>query len=152
VTLREAASERLLWADALTCKKEETAGFVDSVAGRVTAKLQSVIRELEIDRAWRKEPEELTAWELTIRAQSRAMVLEPTSLVEGLDLASKAVELAPLDPLPLALMAWCQSHWATFSPRYAEERAAARTRAEHAAQLHARDPNADALFSLEPIH
>ena len=147
VTLSDAGSGRFLWADTWEGERDETLAFEARVADRITAKLQAAIRGVETERAWRREPEELTAWELTLRAQSRAMVVEPTSQVEGLELASKAAELAPLDPLPLALAAWCHGMWATMTPRCAEERAVARTCAERAAQLRARDPSADAFLA-----
>jgi tetratricopeptide (TPR) repeat protein len=75
------------------------------------------------------------------------MVIEPPSLTEALDLASRAVELTPLDPLASALAAWSHGMWATFTPRIAEARAAARVRADHAAQLRAGDATAEALLA-----
>jgi AraC-like DNA-binding protein/tetratricopeptide (TPR) repeat protein len=147
VRLLDAASGRFLWADTWEGEREGSFVFEDRVAHRITAKLQAAILDVEIERASRKEPEELTAWELTMRALSRAMVIEPPSQTEALDLASRAVELTPLDPLPSALAAWSHSMWATFTPRIAEARAAARVRADHAAQLRAGDATAEALLA-----
>jgi len=108
LTLLNAQNGRCLWADLWTGEREDTFTFEEQVAQRITVKLQSVIRGLEIDRAWRKEPEELTAWDLAMRGLSRAVAFDPASLAEGLELAERAIELTPLDPLPRALGAWCQ--------------------------------------------
>ena len=147
VTLLDAKDGRYLWADLWTGEREDTFTFEERVAHRITAKLESVIRELEIGRAWRKEPEELTAWELSMRALSRAVVLSPASLVEGLELAERAIELTPLDPLPLALAAWCHVMELGYSRHWAEKRATGRALAERAARLNTTDPTVEVLLA-----
>ena len=147
LTLLNAQNGRCLWADLWTGERENTFTFEEQVAQRITVKLQSVIRGLEIDRAWRKEPEELTAWDLAMRGLSRAVAFDPASLAEGLELAERAIELTPLDPLPMALGAWCQIMGAGGSPHWATKHATGRALAERAAQLNNADPIVDVLLA-----
>ena len=147
ITLSHARNGRCLWADLWTGEREDTFTFEEQVAQRITAKLQSVIRELEIDLAWRKEPEELTAWDLAMRGLSRALAFDPASLGEGLEIAERAIELTPRDPLPLALAAWCQVMGAGGSRHWAAKHAAGRALAERAARLNNTDPIVDVLLA-----
>lgn len=142
VTLLDAASGRCLWADNWTGERDETFAFEEQAAHRLATKLRAVIGGVEIERAWRKEPEQLKSWDLTMRALSRAVVVATPFLAEGLDLASKAIEMAPLDPLPLAVAAWC--HTLLGARRGA---LGGRACAERAAQSPIRDPNAEALLA-----
>jgi tetratricopeptide (TPR) repeat protein len=75
--------------------------------------------------------------------------LEPAAQARALVLAQRAIELAPQDPLPLALAAWCHGMRAghRFTGRPADELAAARALAARAAALRARDPVAEALLA-----
>ena len=147
ITLLHAQNGRCLWADRWTGERQDTFTFEEQVAQRITAKLQSVIRELEIDRAWRKEPEELDAWDLAMRALSRAVAFDSASLCEGLELAEKAIELTPRDPLPLALAAWCHVMGGEGSPHWAAKHAAGRALADRAARLNSADPIVDVLLA-----
>ena len=147
VTLLDGQNSRTLWADLWTGEREDTFVFEERAAHRIAAKLQSVIRSIEIDRAWRKEPEERTAWALSMRALSRAVVLNGASLSEGLEYAEQAIELTPRDPLPLALAAWCQTMGSGHSMNFREKRAAARALAERAARLGATDPTVEVLLA-----
>jgi AraC-like DNA-binding protein/tetratricopeptide (TPR) repeat protein len=147
ITLLNAQDGRCLWADLWTGEREDTFTFEEQVARRITAKLQNVIRELEIARAWRKEPEELEAWDLAMRALSRAVVLDSASLTEGLELAEMAIELTPLDALPLALASWCRGMNVFGSPRPTQGQVVARAFADRAARLVSGDPIVHALLA-----
>ncbi len=149
VTLLDAASTRCLWADTWNGEPDTAFAFQERVAHRITAKLRTALRDAEIERAWHREPEELTAWEPTMRSLSRAVIVEPGAQTEALELAERAMELAPFDPLPLAVAAWCHGMRAghNFTTRPEGERQAARALARCAAQLRARDPTAEALLA-----
>jgi AraC-like DNA-binding protein/Flp pilus assembly protein TadD len=149
VTLREAASDRLLWADAWTSPGEGTDGFEERVAERVTRKLLATIHHVETDRAWRRDVSDLTVRDLTARAMSLALVNDPVSQYQGLEFASKAAERAPDDPLPAALAARCHVEWwgHTHYSRRTEELEAGRARLLRAASLRARDPTAEAVLA-----
>jgi adenylate cyclase len=149
VVLLDAASGRYLWADAWNGEPADGAAFEERVARAVAEKLQASLRNAEIERACRKEPEELTAWELTMRALERAVRPEPSAQTEALELAHRATECAPQDPLPPAIAAWCHGMRAghCFTSRPTAEREAARDLAGRAAVLRARDPTAEALLA-----
>jgi AraC-like DNA-binding protein len=147
VTLRETATDRLLWADASTGPFEGTIGFEERVAERVTMKLLATIHHVELDRASRKEISDLTARELTARAVSHALVEEPVSFSKALEFALKATERAPLDPRPMALSAYCHILAVSSLKRRVAEYEPARARAAEAARLHARDPIAEAILA-----
>jgi AraC-like DNA-binding protein len=149
VALFDAASGRWLWADAWEGAREDALAFEARVADGIATKLQNALRDAELARARRREPEERTAWALTMRSLSRAVLLEPAAVAEALELAEQAIELAPRDPLPLALAAWCHGaragHHFTAHPR--ADRAAAIALTERAAQLPARDATTEALLA-----
>ena len=149
VTLFDAASDRWLWADDWEGAPEDILAFETRVADRITAKLQFSLRDAEMARACRREPEQRTAWGLTMRSLSRAVLLEPAAQAEALELAEQAIELAPLDPLPVALAAWCHGVRAGhhFTAHPLAERAAAVALAGRAARLRARDATAEALLA-----
>jgi AraC-like DNA-binding protein len=147
VTLWDAASTRMVWADAWTGEGVETAGFEERIAERITAKLLATIYHVELDRACRKEISDLTARELTARALSHALVEEPVSLSKGLEFALKATERAPLDPRPMALSAYCHIQVVNSWKRRVAEYEPARARAAQTARLHARDPTAEAILA-----
>lgn len=149
VTLLDAATGRCLWADTWEGERDDTFAFEERVAHRITGKLGSALRDAEIQRACLKEPEALTAWETTMRALSRAVLVEPGTQTEALELAQRAIELAPSDPLPLAVAAWCHGMRAghRFTARPDQEREAARALAGCAGRLRASDPTAEALLA-----
>jgi adenylate cyclase len=154
VTLREAVSDRMLWADAWTGSEEGTVGFEERVAERVTKKLLTTIYHAELDRAWRKEPPDLTARQLTARAMSLGTINDPVSIYQALELASKAVERAPDDPLPAAIAAKCYGEWCgqTLGMRRPEDFEDARVRVSRAASLRARDPVAEGWLATAFIN
>jgi AraC-like DNA-binding protein/tetratricopeptide (TPR) repeat protein len=149
VTLREAVSDRMLWADAWTGSEEGTVGFEERVAERVTKKLLATIYHAELDRAWRKEPPDLTARQLTARALALSPVGDPVSQYQGLEFASKAAALVPDDPLPAALAAKCYIElWGhTHYRRRPEELDTGRALLRRATSLRARDPIAEASLA-----
>jgi adenylate cyclase len=86
-----------------------------------------------------------------MRALACAVRLEPAAQAEALEFAEQAMELAPQDPLAIALAAWCHGmragHCFTGAP--VTERQAARDLAERAAAMRARDPTAEALIASD---
>jgi len=140
---------RYLWADHWNGDANDLLGFEEQVTARVAIEVQPSIREAEIDRAWRTDPARLNAWELTMRALRCALSVEPAAESMALELLEQATELAPCDPLPLALASWCHGlrggH--NFCPQPNREKAAARTLAARAAQLSNGDPLTETLVA-----
>jgi AraC-like DNA-binding protein/tetratricopeptide (TPR) repeat protein len=147
--LVEARSGRYLWADCWEGRLDDLFAFEEQSASRIASAIQQSIRGSEIERAWRKERAELNAWDLTMRALSCALTFDPASEGMALELLEEAIELAPRDPLPLALASWCHGlragHHFTSHPD--EDRNAARSLAVRAASVGAPDPLAETLLA-----
>jgi TolB-like protein len=148
VMLTDAVTGRHLWADRWDGELDDVFCFEERVACRVAAAVERSLRIAEIERVCRRDPEQLGAWELTMKALPRAMLIERAAQTEALELLERAMELAPRDALPVALAAWCHgqrgSHFLT--PQPAAEKEAGRELALRAAQLNACDPVVEALL------
>jgi AraC-like DNA-binding protein/tetratricopeptide (TPR) repeat protein len=149
VILLDAPTGRYLWADRWDGSCSDLFEFEERVAARIATAIQPSVREAEIDRAWRRAPTQLNAWELTMRALPRVLSVEAAAEEMALELLEQAMEGAPSDPLPTALAAWCHglrgSH--NFCPRPDQEKAAARELAKRAALLSTGDPLTDTLLA-----
>lgn len=148
VMLSDAATGRHIWVDRWDGELDDIFAFEERVATQVAAAVERSLRAAEIERVRHKDPGELGAWELTIKAFPRALCIERGAQSEALELLEQAIELAPCDPLPIALAAWCRaqraSHFMTARP--AAEKEAARQLALRAALLNACDPVIEALL------
>jgi len=139
VTLFDASSGRHLWADCWDGRLDEAFEFEDRVSVQVARALQPALRDAEIDRACRKDPAQLTAWELTMRAMPNVLSVEPAAERMALELLERAMELAPRESLPIAMAAWCHGLRAGhhFTPQPDKERETALTLAGRATLLNA---------------
>ena len=141
--LIDAPAGRYLWADRWEGDSNDIFGLEETVAARIATAIQPLVREAEIDRAWRQDTARLNAWELTMRALPRVLSTEAAAEEMALEMLEQAMEIAPNDPLPVALAAWCRglrgSH--NLCARPEREKAGARMLAERATGLN----NADAL-------
>jgi len=149
VRLIDAVTHRYIWADRWYGAASDPHAFEELVAARAASAIEHSVRNAEIDQASRKDPDQLNAWELTMRALPKALSINPASLGEALELLEHAMELAPTDALPVALAAWCHGHRSGhhFTKRAIAEKATARELAGRAAQLNTGDPVATALLA-----
>jgi TolB-like protein len=148
VMLTDAPTGRHLWADRWDGEAEHVLAFEERVATRVALTVERLVRAMEVERASRKDAAQLGAWDLTMRAVPRAFVMSAASQAEALELLGRAMELAPQDPLPQALAAWCHAQRGThhFASQPAAEKEAGRDLALRAARLSAGDPYTEALL------
>lgn len=146
--LTDAETGHHLWADRWDGELDDVFAFEERVAHRVAVAVERSLRGAEIARACRKDPAQLNAWELTMRALPRALRIEPGSQAEALELLERATELAPHDALPVALAAWCHANRGAhfFTPRPEAERQSAQELALRAGRLNAGDPVVEALL------
>jgi TolB-like protein len=107
VVLIDADIDRVVWADHWDGRSEEAFEFEERVALRIARALEPALRDAEINRVRRKDPNELSAWDLTMRALPGVLSYEANAERRALELLEQAMELAPDDPLPIALAAWC---------------------------------------------
>jgi AraC-like DNA-binding protein/tetratricopeptide (TPR) repeat protein len=149
VWLIDATTRRYIWADRWDGDASESFEFEERVASRAAVSIDRSVRSAEIDRACHKIPDQLNAWELTMRAIPRALSISAPSLGEALELLEQAMELAPTDALPIALAAWChgQRGSKSFVTRSIAEKQAVRELAGRAAQLDTGDSVATALLA-----
>jgi tetratricopeptide (TPR) repeat protein/AraC-like DNA-binding protein len=149
VMLTDAATGQHLWADRWDGEVKDAFAFEERVAERVASAVERSVRAAEVQRACHMEPEQLGAWELTMKSLPRALLIEPTAQAEAIELLERAMELAPQDALPIALAAWCHGQRAShhLGPRPNAERQTARELARRAERLSGRDPNVEALLA-----
>jgi AraC-like DNA-binding protein/tetratricopeptide (TPR) repeat protein len=149
VMLTDAATGRHLWADRWDGELDDVFAFEQNVAIRVASAVGLSLRTAEIQRASNSDPAQLGAWELTMRALPRALLIEPASQAEALELLERAMELAPQDALPTALAAWCHAQRGShhLGPQPDAEKQAGRELALRASRLNACDPKVEALVA-----
>jgi AraC-like DNA-binding protein/tetratricopeptide (TPR) repeat protein len=147
--LVDAATGRYLWTHRWEGNAEQAFAFQEHIASCIAASLQSPLRETEVGRATRKDPTQLNAWELTMRALPGVLSFEASGEAMALELLEQAMGLAPQDPLPVALAAWCHGLRAGhhFAPRTDQEKNAAQMLAARAARLNTGDAMTETLLA-----
>jgi AraC-like DNA-binding protein/tetratricopeptide (TPR) repeat protein len=149
VMLTDAATGRHLWADRWDGEIEDAFAFEERVAARVATAVDQSLRIAEVQRVRHSDPAHLGAWELTMKALPRALLIEPTAQAEAIELLERAMELAPQDALPMALASWCHGQRAShhLGPQPNVERKTSRELALRAERLCGADPVVEALLA-----
>ena len=149
VRLLDAISGRYLWAAAWEGDVRDPAGFEERVAHGVARAIQPALLDAEIDPAANLQRDDITAWELTMRALPCVTAVDAAAESMALELLDEAMERAPRDPLPIATAAWCRGLRAGhhFTARPEVERAAASELAARAAKLNAGDALAETMLA-----
>src|SRR6201999_3667955 len=99
----------------------------DRITASIVGAIQPSIRSAEIERARRKRPESLDAYDLVLRAYPGVWSLERGANAEALNFLGQAIPIDPGSPLALALAAWCHAQRVVYN--WAPEPAAARAEA-----------------------
>jgi adenylate cyclase len=114
----------------------------DRITQQVAGALQPSVRIAEIERSRRKLPQDLGAYDYTMRAMPHVWALEKEESAKALELLEKALKIDPDYPLALSLAGWCHAQRSVYN--WAEDIAAghqsARNLAERAAVLNDDDP------------
>jgi AraC-like DNA-binding protein len=151
VTIRlvDSLTGRYLWAGAWDGDCHDSFGFEERIGIAVARVVQPALRAAEVERASRLKRGELTAWELTMRALPCVTSIEAAGESMALELLEEAMDLAPRDPLPISIAAWCHGLRAGhhFTVRPAAEKALARELAARAARLNACDALAETMLA-----
>ena len=149
VIVLDVPARRYIWADSWTGDRNDLPAFEERVTAGIARAIQPAVRDAEIDRASRRPPAELNAWELTMRALPHVLSLEAVGQGVALELLEQAMELAPHDALPVSVAAWCHGLRAGhhFTQRRDEENEAARRLAARAAQLGSGDSLAETMLA-----
>jgi adenylate cyclase len=107
VQLIDTANGAHVWADRVDGSLEDVFDLQDRITERVAGALQPSIRLAEIERARRKRPQDLGAYDYTMRAMPFVWVLEREASAKALDLLDQALAIDPDYPLALSLAGWC---------------------------------------------
>jgi AraC-like DNA-binding protein/TolB-like protein len=149
VALIDVSAGRYLWADRWDSHCNDVFDLEERVAARIAGAIQPPVREAEVHRAGLQDEARLNAWGLTMRALPRVLSVEAVAEELALGLLGQAMELAPCDPLPISLAAWCHGlrggHNLCRHPD--KERAAASNLARRAEQLNTGDPLTETLLA-----
>jgi tetratricopeptide (TPR) repeat protein len=151
VTIRliDSLTGRFLWAAAWDGDCNDSFEFAERIGIAVARAVQPALRAAEVERASRLKRGELSAWELTMRALPCVTSIEAAGESMALELLDEAMALAPRDPLPIAIAAWCHGLRAGhhFTARPEAETAVARDLAGRAARLNACDALAETMLA-----
>ena len=115
VQLIDATSGAHVWADRVDGTLEDIFDLQDKITERVAGALQPSIRLAEIERARRKRPQDLGAYDYTMRAMPYVWVLEKEASARALDLLGQALAMDPEYPLALALAGWCHGQRSVYN-------------------------------------
>jgi tetratricopeptide (TPR) repeat protein len=105
--LIDATNGTHLWADRFDGLLEDVFELQDKVAISVAGVIEPTLRQTEIERARRKRPDSLDAYDLYLRALPHAFTAMPEDADKALALLGKAVELEPDFAAAHAIIAWC---------------------------------------------
>ncbi len=105
--LIDAQSGAHLWADRFDGSLEDVFDLQDKVAISVAGVIEPTLRQSEIERARRKRPDSLDAYDLYLRALPYAFTAMPEDADKALALLGKAIELEPDFAAAHAIIAWC---------------------------------------------
>ncbi len=140
--LIETAGGMHLWADKYDGSLDDIFDLQDRITENVAGALQPSIRLAEIERSRRKRPQELGAYDYTMRAMQHAWLLEQDAATRALELLDSALQIDPDYPLALALSAWCKAQRSVYN--WTDDAAAAKaealTLADRAASQSTDDP------------
>ena len=152
VQLVETAGGAHLWAEKYDGSLDDIFDLQDRVTEQVAGALEPSIRLAEIERAQRKRPQELGAYDYTMRAFRHVWMLEKEEADQALDLLDHALKIDPDYPLALALAGWCWAQRSVYNwvDDTASARAQALSLAEKAASLSSDDPSI--LAVLGAVH
>jgi len=142
VQLIETVTGAHVWASRYDGTLDDIFELQDHITEQVAGALQPSIRLAEIERSRRKPPQELGAYDYTMRAMPHVWALEKEESAKALELLDRALAIDPDYPLALSLAGWCHAqrsvyNWAADIP---QSQVCAVRLAEKAAELSADDP------------
>jgi len=108
--LLEAESGAHLWADRFEGSLEDVFDLQDRIAFGVAGVIEPTLRHAEIERARRKRPDNLEAYDLYLRALPFAFIGMPETAQKALDLLDKAVAIEPEYGAAHGFIAFCHEN------------------------------------------
>jgi adenylate cyclase len=105
--LIDATNGAHLWADRFDGLLEDVFELQDKVAISVAGVIEPTLRQSEIERAWRKRPDSLDAYDLYLRALPFAFASMPQDADKALGFLERAIEREPDYAAAHAMIAYC---------------------------------------------
>jgi adenylate cyclase len=136
--LVEAESSRHIWAERYDRAIDDIFALQDDITMSTVAAIEPSLRQAEIERVKRKRPDNLDAYDLTMRALPQVFTLMPDGALKSLPLLERALVLEPDYATALAFAAWCHEILFVRAGMRDENRLAL-SRYARAALVHGRD-------------
>ncbi|MEO7395780.1 MAG: adenylate/guanylate cyclase domain-containing protein, partial [Candidatus Limnocylindria bacterium] len=105
--LIDASSGVHIWADRYDRALDDIFAVQDELTISVVGVIEPTLRQVEIERAKRKRPDSLDAYDLYLRALPFAFTAMPENADRALSLLGQAIELEPDYAAAHAIIAWC---------------------------------------------
>jgi len=105
--LVEAESTRHIWAERYDRAIDDRFALQDDITMSTVAAIEPSLRQAEIERVKRKRPDNLDAYDLTLRALPQVFTLMPDGALKSLPLLERALVLEPDYATALPFAAWC---------------------------------------------
>ena len=140
--LIDGASGEHIWAEKLDGRLDDVFDFQDRVTSSVIGLIEPRIRKAEIERARRKHPQRLDAYDLYWRASPMMQSAHGRQFSEAVELLDRAVQLEPDFASILALAAYAHNkrHNCGLTPPGVEDRAIGHALALRAMEADPSDP------------
>ena len=131
-----------IWADRYDSQVEDIFDLQDRLTEAIIGAILPNIRATEIERARRKRPDSLDAYDCVMKAMPTVWSNDPETATQALELLERAMALDPDYALAKSMASWCHAQQAMYlrssDPQRDRERALAL--AEEAARLDSNDP------------
>jgi len=146
--LIEAATGGHLWAEKYDGTTADVFDLQDRITEGVVGAIEPSIRQAEIERAKRKRPDNLDAYDLYLRALEHAATFTQSGQTSALSLLDAAIALDPDYAEAHGLSAWCRQQRFLWGGRKQEDRDAALRHAEAVAAARSDDGQTLALAAF----
>jgi TolB-like protein len=114
--LVESATGNHLWAERYDGALEDVFDLQDQITEGVVGAIEPSVRLAEIERARRKRPDSLDAYDLYLRALPHAWAFTPAEVEKAIELLEMALRIDPGYVAAHGLAAWCNGHFSTLVP------------------------------------
>jgi len=143
--LIESATARHVWADRYDGAMNDIFALQDEMTMSVIGAVEPTLRKAEVERARRKRPESLDAYDLFLRALPFVATAMPEDADKALEILEQAIRLEPDYAIAHGCIAWCHEIRYLRGGLQAETREAARKHAHAAIRAGSDDAMALAL-------
>jgi len=128
--LIDAENAANLWAERFDGSLENVFDLQDRITAGVVAAIEPSVRQAEIERAKRKRPDNLDAYDLYLRALEQSYIYTPAARSAGLELLNSAIALDPDYAEAHGIAAFCLQQRYLWGGRASGDREAAIRHAE----------------------